>query len=55
MQDVSPPALAAAVEANINAQIPLLYTHMPGVEVIDGPDFLGMMSELPDLRLNSIY
>jgi ribosomal protein S18 acetylase RimI-like enzyme len=55
LQDVSPSALAAAVEANINAQIPLLYAHMPGVEVIDEPDLLGMMSDLPDLRLNSIY
>lgn len=55
LQDVSPLALAAAVEANINAQIPLLYAYMPGVEVIDEPDLLGMMSELPDLRLNSIY
>lgn len=53
--DFSPAALAAAVEANINAQIPLMYAHMPGVEVIDEPHLLGMMSELPDLRLNSIY
>jgi ribosomal protein S18 acetylase RimI-like enzyme len=51
----SPAALAAAVEANINAQIRLMYTHMPDVDVIDGPDLLGMMSELPDLRLNCIY
>jgi ribosomal protein S18 acetylase RimI-like enzyme len=55
MQDVSPLGLAAAVEANINAQIPLLYINMPGVEVIDEPDLLGMMSREPDLRLNSIY
>jgi ribosomal protein S18 acetylase RimI-like enzyme len=55
LQHVSPSALSAAVEANINAQIPLMYTHMPGVDVIDEPDLLGMMSELPDLRLNSIY
>jgi hypothetical protein len=55
MQEVSIPALAAAVEANINAQVPLLYAHMPGVEAIDEPGLLGVMSDLPDLRLNSIY
>ncbi len=55
LTDFSPAALADAVEANINAQIPLMYAHMPGVEIIDEPDLLGMMSELPDLRLNSIY
>jgi hypothetical protein len=55
MQEVSIPALAAAVEANINAQVPLLYAHMPGVEVIDEPDLLGMMGELPDLRFHCIY
>jgi ribosomal protein S18 acetylase RimI-like enzyme len=55
LTDFSPAALARAVEANINAQIPLMYAHMPGVEVIDEPDLLGMMSALPDLRLNSIY
>jgi hypothetical protein len=46
--------LANAVEANINAQLPLMYAHMPGVEVIDEPDLLGMMSELADLLFNSI-
>jgi ribosomal protein S18 acetylase RimI-like enzyme len=53
--DFSPAALADAVEANINAQLPQMYAHMPGVEVIYEPHLLGMMSGLPDLRLNSIY
>lgn len=40
LNDFSTAALAAAVEANINAQLPLMYAHMPGVEVIDKPDLL---------------
>jgi len=27
---LSPPVLAVAVEANINAQLPLIYAQMPG-------------------------
>lgn len=40
LNDFSPAALAAAVEANINAQLPLMYAHMPSIEVIDKPDLL---------------
>jgi hypothetical protein len=42
-------------EANINARLPLMYAHMPGVEVINEPDLLGMMSGWPDPLFNSIY
>ena len=52
---LSPSALAAAVEANINAQLPQMYAHMPGIEVIDLPDLLGMSSRIPDPLLNSVY
>ena len=52
---LSPSALAAAVEANISAQLPQMYAHMPGVEVIDLPDLLGMSSRIPDPLLNSVY
>jgi GNAT superfamily N-acetyltransferase len=52
---LSPPVLAVAVEANINAQLPLIYAQMPGVEVIDEPDLLGMMAGWPDPLINSVY
>ena len=42
MRQLSPPAPAGVVGANINAQIPLIYAHMPGVEVIDEPGLPGM-------------
>ena len=47
--------LIRAVEANINAQLPLMYTHMSDFEVIDEPDRLGISSCIPDPLLNSIY
>lgn len=55
LTDLSPSALAAAVEANINAQLRLMYVHMPGIEVIDAPGLLGMSSRIPDTLLNSVY
>jgi len=55
LDDLSQSALARAVEANINAQIPLIYAHMPGVEVIDEPGLLGMMAGWPDPLVNSVY
>lgn len=53
--DGSPEALAPVVEANINAQLPLMYAHMPGVEVIDESGLLGMMAHWPDPLVNSVY
>ena len=55
LQDLSTPSLIQALEANINAQIPLMYAHMPGVEVIDESELLGMSSHIPDPLLNSVY
>jgi hypothetical protein len=55
LTDLSPSAPAAAVEANINARMRLIYVHMPGIEVVDEPCLLGMSSRIPDTLLNSVY
>jgi len=55
LQDFSTPSLIQALEANINAQIPLMYADMPGVETFAEPGLLGMMTELPDPMLNAVY
>jgi hypothetical protein len=34
----------SAVETNVNAQVPLLYTCMSGIEVYGGPHLLCMMA-----------
>jgi ribosomal protein S18 acetylase RimI-like enzyme len=47
--------VVSALEANINAQLPLMYAHMPGVTVYDEPDLLGMTTDLPDPLLNVVY
>ena len=47
--------LAAAVEANVNAQLPLMYARLPGVEVHDDPDLLCMMGGLPHPMYNAVY
>lgn len=46
---------ARAVEANLNAQLPLMYSHMPGVDVYDEPDLLCMVSRLPSRAYNAVY
>jgi ribosomal protein S18 acetylase RimI-like enzyme len=55
LQDLSTPSLIQALEANINAQIPLMYADMPGVETFAEPGLLGMMTDLPDPMLNAVY
>jgi GNAT superfamily N-acetyltransferase len=47
--------MARAVEANLNAQLPLMYSHMPGVDVYDEPDLLCMVSRLPSRAYNAVY
>jgi ribosomal protein S18 acetylase RimI-like enzyme len=46
---------ARAVEGNLNAQLPLMYSHMPGVDVYDEPDLLCMVSRLPSRAYNAVY
>jgi ribosomal protein S18 acetylase RimI-like enzyme len=49
------PDLASVVEANINAQLPLIYAHVPGIEVHEEPDLLYTLTSLPDPFLNGVY
>jgi hypothetical protein len=53
--EATDPGLVQALEANINAQIPLMYADMPGVETFAEPGLLGMITELPDPTLNAVY
>jgi hypothetical protein len=46
LEDFSVPAVRHALEANVDAQLPLMYAHMPGMEVIDEADLLCMTSDL---------
>jgi ribosomal protein S18 acetylase RimI-like enzyme len=55
LQDLSTTSLIRAIEANINAQIPLMYADMPRVETFAEPGLLGMMTDLPDPMLNAVY
>jgi ribosomal protein S18 acetylase RimI-like enzyme len=55
LHNLSAAELSAAVEANVNAQLPLMYARLPGVEVHDGPDLLCMMGGLPDPMYNAVY
>jgi hypothetical protein len=55
LQDLSTTSLIRALEANINAQIPLMYADMPRVEIFAKPGLLGMMTDLPDPMLNAVY
>lgn len=55
MIDLSAPEMARAVESNLNAQLPLMYTHMPGVDVYNERDLLCMVSRLPSRAYNAVY
>ncbi|UCC61447.1 MAG: GNAT family N-acetyltransferase [Anaerolineae bacterium] len=55
LQDLSTPAVIRALEANINAQIPLMYASMPRVAITVEPDLLCVMTDLPNLNLNGVY
>jgi len=52
---ISTSSLVKAIEANINAQVPQMYAHMPRVRVFEEPDLLGTMTDLPDTMLNAVY
>lgn len=41
--------------ATMNAQLPLMYSSMPGIQVIQETDWLGMLSSHPDVFYNAVY
>jgi ribosomal protein S18 acetylase RimI-like enzyme len=50
VQDLSPMALASAVEANVAAQYPLMYAHLPTAQVFEDQRLLGITTGLPGLN-----
>jgi ribosomal protein S18 acetylase RimI-like enzyme len=50
VRDLSPAALASAVEANVAAQYPLMYAHLPAAEPFEDRRLLGMTTGLPGLN-----
>jgi ribosomal protein S18 acetylase RimI-like enzyme len=49
------PAIAEALFANIAAQLPQMYAHMPGVEMSPDGDWIGICSNHLGLVFNSVY
>lgn len=47
--------IARSLIATMNAQLPLMYTHMPGIQVVGEADWLGMLSIHEDVYYNAIY
>ena len=47
--------IVEALLANLYDQLPTMYLHMPGVQVIQEPDWLGMLSDHPDVYSNGLY
>lgn len=41
--------------ATMNAQLPMMYAHMPGIRVVEGSDWTGMLSCHPDVAYNAVY
>lgn len=41
--------------STMNAQLPLMYSSMPGIQVIEETDWLGMLSSHPDVFYNAVY
>lgn len=47
--------IVRSLVATMNAQLPLMYTFMPGIQVVEEADWLGMISNHPDVFYNSVY
>jgi GNAT superfamily N-acetyltransferase len=41
--------------ATMNAQLPLMYSSMSGIQVVEETDWLGMLSSHPDVFYNAVY
>lgn len=41
--------------ATMNAQLPMMYSHMPGIQVVEESDWLGMLSSHSDVFYNAVY
>ncbi len=54
LKDFSAPVLARAIEANVNGQFPLLFAHLPQIEVHDEADMLWIVSNIAHSYLNCV-
>ena len=41
--------------STMSAQLPLMYSSMPGIQVIEETNWLGMLSSYPDVFYNAVY
>lgn len=41
--------------STMNAQLPMMYSSMPGIQVVEETDWLGMLSSHPDVFYNAVY
>lgn len=54
LRDFSASTLATAIEANVNGQFPLLFVHLPQIEIHDEPGILWVASNIPHHYLNGV-
>jgi GNAT superfamily N-acetyltransferase len=47
--------IAASLIANVTHQLPMMYAHMPGIQIAAEPDWLGIWSSYPEKIFNSVY
>lgn len=47
--------IVESLVGTINAQLPALYSSMPGIRVVEEADWRGMLSQHPDVFYNAVY
>lgn len=47
--------IVGSLVATMNAQLPAMYSSMPGVHIVEEADWLGMLSKHPDVFYNAVY
>jgi GNAT superfamily N-acetyltransferase len=55
LQRFSTDRIAASLIANLTHQLPMMYAHMPGIQIAAEPDWMGMWSNYPERIFNSVY
>lgn len=48
-------SIVGSLVATMNAQLPSMYSSMPGIHVVEETDWLGMLSKHPDVFYNAVY
>src|SRR5512143_1749138 len=47
--------IVGSLVATMNAQLPMMYSSMPGIQIVEEADWLGMLSEHPYFFYNAVY